>query len=90
MLPTLGSDDVSKIRTLIGEAVKVKTEISDLSTGLRDTIKAVCEEMSIPVATLNKAVKMEMANNQDEMTEELSDAGDLKEIYNNKNLKNFG
>lgn len=51
-------DETAKITQVINDGIKVKQEVKDLSEGLRDTVKAVAEEMEIKPANLNKAINM--------------------------------
>ena len=51
-------DETAKITQVINAGIKVNQEVKDLSEGLRDTVKAVAEEMEIKPANLNKAINM--------------------------------
>jgi len=51
-------DETAKITQVINDGIKVKQEVKDLTEGLRDTVKAVAEEMEIKPANLNKAISM--------------------------------
>jgi len=51
-------DETAKITQVINDGIKVKQEVKDLTEGLRDTVKAVAEEMEIKPANLNKAINM--------------------------------
>ena len=55
---TLNSDEQAKIKYTIESGIKVKQEVKDLSEGLRDTVKAVADELEIKPANLNKAINM--------------------------------
>ena len=50
-------DETAKITQVINDGIKVKQEVKDLSEGLRDTVKAVAEEMEIKPAVLKKIKK---------------------------------
>lgn len=50
--------DVAKLKNLIQEGTHVLTEVETLNEGLRDTVKAIAEEMGIKPAILNKAIKV--------------------------------
>jgi uncharacterized protein YpuA (DUF1002 family) len=58
MSRAFSSDDINKLRTLINEGVQVTQEVTDLKEGLRDTVKAIAEEMQIKPSTLNKAIRI--------------------------------
>ncbi len=51
-------DETAKITQVINDGIKVKQEVKDLSEGLRDTVKAVADELEIKPANLNKAINM--------------------------------
>lgn len=45
-----------KLIQLIREGSQVLGEVDDLKSGLRDTVKAIAEEMEIKPAVINKAI----------------------------------
>ena len=47
-----------KLIQIINQGSQVLGECDDLKTGLRDTVKAVAEELNIKPATINKAIKI--------------------------------
>jgi hypothetical protein len=58
MNKVFNSEEVAKLTQVINDGIKVKQEVKDLSEGLRDTVKAVAEEMEIKPAVLTKAVNI--------------------------------
>jgi len=50
--------DVDKLKHLIKEGIQVLGETETLREGLRDTTKAIAEELDIKPAILNKAIKV--------------------------------
>jgi len=58
-----GADEKAKLERLVREGVTVMQEVEDLQTGLKDTVKAVAEEMDIKPSLINKAIKI--AKNRD-------------------------
>ena len=58
MNKVFNSEEVTKLTQVINDGIKVKQEVKDLSEGLRDTVKAVAEEMKIKPAVLTKAVNI--------------------------------
>ena len=58
--------DVNKLKHLIKEGIQVTQEVETLREGLRDTVKAIAEEMDIKPSILNKA---EFAKARDEFDE---------------------
>jgi hypothetical protein len=53
-----GPEEKSKLEKLINEGSLVLREVEDLQTGLKDTVKAVAEELQIKPAVINKAIKI--------------------------------
>jgi len=58
-----GPEEKAKLERLVREGVTVLQEVEDLQTGLKDTVKAVAEEMDIKPSLINKAIKV--AKNHD-------------------------
>ena len=48
-----GPDEKQKLERLVNEGAQVMQEVEDLNTGLKDTVKAVAEELNIKPATIN-------------------------------------
>jgi hypothetical protein len=57
-MTTFSSADVDKLKRLITEGIQVQQEIETLRDGLKDTVKAIAEEMEIKPAILNKAIRI--------------------------------
>jgi len=57
-MKTLNTEEQAKVKHVIESGIKVKQEVKDLSDGLRDTVKAVAEELEIKPALINKAIKI--------------------------------
>lgn len=55
---TFSSSDTDKLKRIVTEGMQVNQEIDTLREGLRDTVKAVAEEMGIKPAVLNKAIRI--------------------------------
>ena len=51
-------EETSKLKKLIDEGMQVKQEVSDLNAGLKETIKAISEELDIKPAMLGKAINV--------------------------------
>ena len=70
---TFAPADVEKLKLLIKEGIQVTQEVETLREGLRDTVKAIAEEMDIKPSILNKAVriayKVEFAKAREEFDE---------------------
>ena len=64
---TFNGEEQARLKKLIDEGMQVKSEIDILTEGLRDTVKAVAEEMDLKPAVLNKAINIaHKASFQDE------------------------
>jgi transposase-like protein len=53
-----GAEEKAKLERLIAEGSTVLREIEDLNEGLKDTVKAVAEELNIKPSVINKAIKI--------------------------------
>ena len=60
---TYGAEEKAKLERLVREGVTVLQEVEDLNQGLKETVKAVAEELDIKPALINKAIKI--AKNRD-------------------------
>lgn len=72
-MTTFSETDVNKLKHLIKEGIQVTQEVDTLKEGLRDTVKAIAEEMDIKPSVLNKAIriayKVEFAKAKDDFDE---------------------
>lgn len=57
-MTTFSEADVNKLKHLIKEGIQVTQEVDTLKEGLRDTVKAIAEEMDLNAGTLNKAIRV--------------------------------
>lgn len=60
---TYGAEEKAKLERLVKEGVTVLQEIEDLQEGLKETVKAVAEELDIKSSLITKAIKI--AKNRD-------------------------
>ena len=51
-------DQKAKLTQLINDGCNVLREVADLHGGMKDTTKAVAEELNIKASTLNKAIRI--------------------------------
>ena len=72
-----GENEKKKLENLIEEGVTVMQEIEDLREGLKETVKAVAEEMDVKPSLINKAIKV--AKNRD-WDQHYNDFEDLETI----------
>ena len=65
------ASDKDRLINIITEGVKVNQEIDDLKEGLRETVKAIAEELEIKPSLWNKAIRIAQKGDwnlkQDEM-----------------------
>ena len=57
-LDSISSEEKAKLKQLIDEGCSVLQEVDDLKGGLKDTVKAIAEELDIKPAVLNKAISI--------------------------------
>ena len=55
---TYGPEEQAKLKRIVDEGSHVLQEIEDLNAGLKDTVKAVSEELEVKPALINKAIKI--------------------------------
>lgn len=55
---TYGAEEKAKLERLVKEGVTVLQEVEDLQAGLKDTVKAVAEELDLKPSLINKAIKI--------------------------------
>tara|TARA_B100000900_G_scaffold380404_1_gene366087 strand:- start:2444 stop:2704 length:261 start_codon:yes stop_codon:yes gene_type:complete len=54
---TYNSDEIAKLKQLVTEGIQVNQELDALKEGLRETVKAIAEELDTKPSVLNKAIK---------------------------------
>jgi transposase-like protein len=70
-------EEKARLTQLVSEGTRVLQEVDDLKEGLRDTVKAIAEEMECKPTILNKAIRTAYKSN---WQEQLADIGDLEGI----------
>jgi TRAP-type C4-dicarboxylate transport system substrate-binding protein len=64
---SFNTEEQARLKKLIDEGMQVTYEIENLKEGLRDTVKAIAEEMDLKPGVLNKAIRIaHKASFQDE------------------------
>ena len=71
------ADDVRRLQELVKEGCIVKQEVKDLNDGLNDTIKAIAEEMEIPVASLKKVITIAFKSNRTDEADKWAEVEDI-------------
>ena len=70
---TYGAEEKAKLERLVKEGVTVLQEVEDLNMGLKETVKAVAEELDIKPALINKAIKIAQKGDWDRVADEFDD-----------------
>ena len=70
---TYGAEEKAKLERLVNEGVTVLQEVEDLQTGLKETVKAVAEELDIKPSLINKAIKIALKGDWDRVNDEFED-----------------
>ena len=70
---SFNDSEIKKLKQLMSEGIQVTGEVETLREGLKDTVKAIAEEMDMKPASLNKAIRIayknEFANVQDSFSQ---------------------
>ena len=74
---TYGPEEKAKLERLINEGVQIKYEVESLQEGLKETVKAVAEELDIKPALINKAISIAHKGNWNDV---FSDFDDLETL----------
>ena len=77
---TSGADEKAKLERLVKEGVTVLQEVEDLNLGLKETVKAVAEEMDIKPSLINKAIKIAQKDTWDQVFREFDDLETIVDI----------
>jgi|TARA_R110000803_G_scaffold73829_1_gene137737 transposase-like protein len=70
---TYGVEEKAKLERLVNEGANVMQEIDDLSAGLKDTVKAVAEELDMKPSLINKAIKVAFKGDWHKVADEFDD-----------------
>lgn len=80
MSKVFGDPEKAKIRQIVAEGVTVMQEISDLTEGLNDTIKAVAEELEVKPSVIKKAIRIAQKDQWDQVYREFDDLETIVDI----------
>jgi hypothetical protein len=72
-----GAEEKAKLEKLINEGVQIKYEVESLNEGLKETVKAVAEELDIKPSLINKAISIAHKGNWNDY---FSDFDDLETL----------
>ena len=68
-----GPEEKAKLERLINEGQNILREVEDLKEGLKETVKAVAEELEIKPSIINKAITIAHKDNWKEHEQEWND-----------------
>lgn len=68
-----GPEEKAKLERLVREGVTVLQEVEDLQAGLKDTVKAVAEELNVKPSLINKAIKVAQKRDWSRVADEYED-----------------
>lgn len=70
---TFSADEKVKLTKLVNEGMRVLQEVTDLQEGLRETVKAIAEEINVKPSLLTKAIKTAYKSSFSEQQSEIED-----------------
>ena len=70
---TYGPDEKAKLERLVNEGANVMREVEDLQEGLKETVKAVAQELDLKPALINKAIKIAHKGDWHKVADEFDD-----------------
>ena len=68
-----GPEEKAKLERLINEGSTVLREIEDLKEGLKETVKAVAEELEVKPSIINRAISIAHKDNWKDHEQEWND-----------------
>ena len=83
MSRSYGPEEAAKLNKLISEGSVVLREVEDLQGGLKETVKAVAEELSIKPSIINKAIKIAHKGGWAQLNEDFEEVEAILDITKN-------
>ena len=80
MTKAFGAPEQAKIKQIVAEGVTVMQEISDLTEGLNETIKAIAEELEVKPSVIKKAIRIAQKDQWDSVWKEFDDLESIVDI----------
>jgi predicted regulator of amino acid metabolism with ACT domain len=87
MSKAFGDPERAKIKQIVAEGVTVMQEISDLTEGLNDTIKAVAEELDVKPSVIRKAIRIAQKDTWDQVFREFDDLETIVDISGHATMR---
>jgi predicted regulator of amino acid metabolism with ACT domain len=80
MSKAFGAPEQAKIKQIVAEGMTVMQEISDLTEGLNETIKAIAEELEVKPSVIKKAIRIAQKDQWDSVWKEFDDLETIVDI----------
>jgi predicted regulator of amino acid metabolism with ACT domain len=84
---SFGAPEQAKIKQIVAEGCTVMQEISDLTEGLNETIKAVAEELEVKPSVIKKAIRIALKDQWDQVFREFDDLETIVDISGHANMR---
>ena len=65
------NDEKQKLIQIISQGSQVLTEVDDLKSGLKDTVKSIAEELELKPALINKAISIAHKGNYQNISDDM-------------------
>ena len=70
-LRTFNPSEIAKLKQLMNEGIQVTGEVEALREGLKDTVKALAEELELKPAIINKAISIAHRDNHKGISDDM-------------------
>ena len=70
-LRTFNPTEIAKLKQLMTEGIQVTGEVEALREGLKDTVKAISEELELKPALINKAISVAHRGNYQNIADDM-------------------
>lgn len=78
-MTSFSPSDINKLKHLVTEGSQVLGEVETLKEGLRDTVKAIAEELDIKPSVLNKVIRVAHKAEQGKVRDEYDELESILE-----------
>lgn len=82
-LAGLNSNDREKLKKVIDEGIKIMQETKDLRESLRDTVKAIAEDLGVEPKHINKAIRVAFKSSINSEKEDIDNIETILQITGN-------
>lgn len=77
MSRSFSESEITKLKQVIHEGIHVTGDINSLKEGLKDTVKAVADELDLKPAVINKAIRIAYKNEFEKVQEGFNDVEEV-------------